>query len=61
MHQILQGKPGVPCILGNVIVTRKPKRNLDSVLLGLKANIEKCEFLTDSVKYIEHDVTKEGI
>ncbi|XP_056012602.1 uncharacterized protein K02A2.6-like [Ostrea edulis] len=70
MDQILQGIPGVHCILDDMIVTGKTEkehlRNLDSVLqrlqnFGLEANFEKCKFFSDSVKYCGHEVTKEGI
>lgn len=70
MDQILQGLPGVHCILDDMIVTGKTDkehlRNLDSVLqrlqkLGLRANLEKCYFFKDSVQYCGHEVTKDGI
>lgn len=70
MDQILQGLPGVHCILDDMIVTGKTDkehlRNLDSVLqrlqkFGLRANLEKCFFFIDSVQYCGHEVTKDGI
>lgn len=53
MDQILQGLPGVHCILDDMIVTGKTDkehlRNLDSVLqrlqkFGLRANLENVTF-----------------
>lgn len=70
MDQILQGLPGVHCILDDMIVTGKTDeehlRNLDSVLqrlqkFGLSVNLEKCYFFKDSVQYCGHEVTKDGI
>lgn len=70
MDQILQGLPGVHCILDDMIVTGKTDkehlRNLDSVLqrlqkFGLWANLEKCYFFKDSVQYCGHEVAKDGI
>lgn len=70
IDQILQGLPGVHCILDDMIVTGKIDkehlRNLDSVLqrlqkFGLRANLEKCYFFKDSVQYCGHEVTKDGI
>ena len=70
MDQILQGIPGVQCILDDMIVTGHSEsehlKNLENVLqrlqkFGLRANLEKCEFFKDSVQYCGHEVTKEGI
>ena len=70
MDQILQGIPGVQCILDDMIVTGHNEsehlKNLENVLqrlqkFGLRANLEKCEFFKDSVQYCGHEVTKEGI
>ena len=70
MDQILQGIPGVQCILDDMIVTCHSEsehlENLENVLQrlqksGLRVNLEKCEFFKNSVQYCGHEVTKEGI
>ena len=70
MDQVLQGLPGVQCYLDDIIVTGKSKEEhlevLEKVLqrleeYGLKANKEKCKFLRDSVEYLGHVISAEGL
>jgi hypothetical protein len=70
MDQILQGLSGVQCVLDDMIITGKSDdehlQNLENVLQrlqdnGLRANIEKCSFLQDSVVYCGHEISKEGL
>jgi hypothetical protein len=58
MDQLLQGLSGVQCVLDGMIITGKSDdehlHNLENVLqrlqyTGLRANIEKCSCLPDSV------------
>ena len=58
IDKVLQGIPGIQCILDDMIVSGKTDEehlgNLESVLkrlqdAGLKANKEKCEFFMDRV------------
>ena len=52
---ILQGLPGVQCILDDMIITG---RN-DSEKLQ-KLNIDKCFFMKDRVTYCGHEIDKSG-
>ena len=70
MDQVLQGIPGVQCYLDDIIVTGRTREEhlkaLDKVLgrleeHGLKANREKCKFLQNSVEYLGHVITAEGL
>ncbi|KAK2169582.1 hypothetical protein NP493_1183g00002 [Ridgeia piscesae] len=70
MDQVLQGIPGVQCYLDDIIVTGRTREEhlkaLDKVLgrleeHGLKANKEKCKFLQNSVEYLGHVITAEGL
>ena len=67
MDQVLQG---VQCYLDDIIVTGRTREEhlkaLDKVLgrqeeHGLKANREKCKFLQNSVDYLGHVITAEGL
>ena len=67
MNQILQGLSGVQCVLDDMIIKGKSDdehlQNLENVLQrlqdnGLRANIEKCSFLQDSVVYCGHGISK---
>ena len=67
---VLQGIPGVQCYLDDIIVTGRTReeylKSLDKVLgrleeYGLKANREKCKCLQNSVEYLGHVITAEGL
>ena len=69
IDQVLQGIPGVQCILDDMIVSGKTDEehleNLESVLkrlqdAGLKANKERCEFFRDRVQFCGHEIDREG-
>ena len=70
MDQVLQGIPGVQCYLDDIIVTGRTREEhlkaIDKVLErleehGLKGNSEKCKFLQNSVEYLGHVITAEGL
>ena len=70
IDQLLQGKPGIQCILDDMIVSGKTDEehleNLESVLkrlrdAGLKANKEKCEFFGKRVQFCGHEIDGEGL
>ena len=70
IDQILQGIPGVQCILDDMIVTGDSDQsrldNLEKVLcrlneFGLKLNKDKCVFFEDRVTYCGHEIDKIGL
>lgn len=70
MDQILQGIPGVQCILDDMIVTGESNEthlaNLEKMLcrlneFGLKLNRDKCDFMKDRVTYCGHEKDKQGL
>ena len=70
MDIVLQGLPGVVCYLDDIIITGKDKQehlnNLEQVLsriqeFGFRVRKEKCFFMQDSVEYLGHIVSKNGI
>ena len=70
MDQILQGIPGVQCILDDMVVTGSDDaehlENLDRVLgrlaeFGLRVNRDKCAFLQDRITYCGHVIDKQGL
>ncbi|XP_052242411.1 uncharacterized protein K02A2.6-like [Dreissena polymorpha] len=70
IDQILQGIPGVQCILADMIVTGDSDQshldNLEKVLcrlneFGLKLNKDKCVFFEDRVTYCGHEIDKDGL
>ena len=70
IEQVLQGLPGVQCILDDMIVTGSTDaehlQNLENVVKrldenGLKANLEKCEFFKKRVEYCGHEITSDGL
>ena len=67
MDIVLQGLPGIVCYLDDIIITGKDKQehlnNLEQVLsriqeYGFQVRKEKCR---DSVEYLGHIVSKNGI
>ncbi|GFN82079.1 Pol polyprotein [Plakobranchus ocellatus] len=70
MDQILQGLNGVQCNQDDMIIIGKDDyehlENLRAVLSrlhvhGLKANLEKCQFLRDEVIFCGIKISKEGL
>ncbi|XP_044184791.1 uncharacterized protein K02A2.6-like [Acropora millepora] len=70
IYQVLQGIPGVQCILDDMIVSGKTNgehlENLESVLkrpqdAGLKASKEKSEFFRNRFQFCGHEIDKEGL
>ncbi|XP_052242311.1 uncharacterized protein K02A2.6-like [Dreissena polymorpha] len=70
IDQILQGIPGVQCILDDMIVTEDSDQshldNLEKNLcrlneFGLKLNKDKCVFFEDRVTYCGHEIDKYGL
>ena len=70
MDQVLQGIPGVQCYLDDIIVTgptpEEHLATLDRVLtrleeFGLRANKQKCRFMMDSVEYLGHTISADGL
>ena len=70
MEQVLMGIPGTRCYLDDIIITGHTLEdhltNLEMVLhrleeYGLKANKEKCKFLSDSVEYCGHIISAKGL
>ena len=70
MEQILQGIPGVQCLLDDMIITGKTDAehlaNLEEVLerlqrYGLKANLSKCHVFQDKVVFCGHEIDKQGL
>ena len=67
---MLQGIPGVQCILDDMIVSGKTNEEqlekLKSVLKRLqdavlKANKETCKFFRDRVQFCGHEINREGL
>ncbi|XP_038064022.1 uncharacterized protein K02A2.6-like [Patiria miniata] len=70
MEQVLQGIPGVQCILDDMIITGRNDEehlsNLRRVLdvlkaRGLRLNKAKCEFFKRKVVFCGHEITHEGL
>ncbi|KAK3085126.1 hypothetical protein FSP39_024809 [Pinctada imbricata] len=70
IEQVLQGLPGVQCILDDMVITGRNDKehieNLAKVLqrledFNLRVNKEKCEFFADRVAYCGHEIDKSGI
>ena len=70
MDQILQGIPNVICYIDDILVTGHTEEshssNLSEVLErlekhGLKAKQSKCEFMMESVEYLGHRISSQGI
>lgn len=70
MDQILQGVPGVQCILDDMVITGEDDhthmQNLEKVLsrlssFGIKVNKDKCVFLQSRITFCGHDIDKNGL
>ena len=69
MTRILEGIPGVICDIDDVLVFGRNQQEYDSRLrivlqkmkeAGVTLN-EKCKFSIDSMKFLGHMISKEGI
>ncbi len=67
MSQILQGLDGVECKIDDVLVHGKNQQEHDErleavlkclVKAGVTLNLDKCQFSTDSVKFLRHIISK---
>ena len=70
MDEVLQGIPGVQCILDDMIITGKTDtehlEHLEAVLqrldqYGLRVNSEKCEFFKDQINFCGHIIDRDGV
>lgn len=70
MSQILQGLDGVECKIDDVLVHGKDQtehdQRLEAVLkrlveAGVTLNLDKCQFITDRVKFLGHVISFSGI
>ncbi|XP_021379798.1 uncharacterized protein K02A2.6-like [Mizuhopecten yessoensis] len=70
MEQVLQGIPGVQCIIDDMIITGRTDdehlRNLAEVLgrlekYGLHANIDKCNIFKEKIEFCGHVIDGEGL
>lgn len=70
MDQVLQGIPGVQCILDDMIITgattAQHLENLETVLkrlqdYGLRLHQDKCEFFKERIQFCGHIIDKEGL
>eukprot|EP00731_Ephydatia_muelleri_P000773 Em0001g773a len=70
MDTILQGLPGVVCYQDDILVTGKEidehLKNLERVFgrlkeFGLRLRLTKCKFLKESVEYLGHVISRNGI
>ena len=70
MDTVLQGLPNVLCYLDDILVTGRSDvehlDNLEKVLqrlhtYGIRANKDKCKFLSESVEYLGHHIDAAGL
>jgi hypothetical protein len=69
MDQVLQDIPDVVCYLDDILIATGESDHLARVEMvlqrlqsfGIKVKREKCEFLMDSVQYLGHVVSKDGL
>ena len=70
MDTVLQGIPGVICYIDDILVSGKDEAShlaaLEEVFRrlerhGFRLKQEKCAFLTSSVEYLGHIISKEGV
>ena len=70
MENVLQGIPGVCVYVDDILVTSKNEeghlRTLDAAMVrleeaGLRLRRDKCAYLLDSVEYLGHVITAEGL
>ena len=70
MDQILQGIPGVQCILDDMVITGESDSvhldNLETVLCrlqryGIKVNKDKCMFFVSRITFCGHEIDEQGL
>ncbi len=70
MDQILQGIPGVQCMLDDMVITGESDNvhldNLQKVLCrlqqyGIKVNKDKCEFFVPRITFCGHEIDEQGL
>lgn len=70
IDQVLEGIPGIQCILDDMVITgstdQEHLENLEAVLkrldqYGLRANLGKCDFFKDSITFCGHIIDKHGL
>ena len=70
IEKTLQGIGGTVNLLDDILITgsneQEHLKNLDAVLnrlqtAGFRVNLKKCEFFKDSVKYLGHTISKNGL
>lgn len=70
MEQLFMGMDFVVCFLDDILITGRNKaehyKNLRKVLeklehAGLTVNKDKCKFFVDSVEYLGHEISKNGL
>ena len=67
INMVLEGIPGVKCIIDNMIITGKDDaehfQNLESVLgrlaeYGLRVTLNKCQFFKNKVSFCGHEIDR---
>ena len=69
MDQVLQGLPGVVCYLDDILIASQPADHMTRVmqvlerlrLHGIQVKKSKCAFMTNSVTYLGHVISADGI
>lgn len=70
MHKVMEGLEGVAVVMDDILVWGRTKeehdQNLENVLQrcqkhNLKLNRKKCRFLQDTVRYLGHVLTRDGL
>lgn len=70
MHKVMEGLEGIAVVMDDILVWGRTKeehdRNLENVLQrcrlhNLKLNRKKCRFLQDTVRYLVHVLTRDGL
>jgi len=70
MNKILDGLPGVVCLIDDILVhgtsQAEHDKHLEAVLkhiqsAGITLNKEKCMFGKETIKFLDHIINSEGI